>query len=243
MIEKNRLITIAVIAALVLTAGYLFMANQPTVSAQGSSSLQATPDKVLVYLAIESRNANQQQSQLDNTALADRVRAELSAAGLTEDQITFNGFSSYPEYDWTKGQKLIGYVTRQDITVQLTDFDEVSKTVNAGISGGAYIYSISLELSEEAQTNYKTQALEAASKDAREKAAAQARGLGKSLGGLVSVGTQDFSYYPMPYYSKVSEGAASAMDVDEARSAALSITPRPVDVNAYVSVTYRLRPF
>lgn len=243
MMEKNKILTIAIIVAIVLVVGYLMLGSQAQVSAQGVSTLKGTPDQVLVYFVIETHNVSQQESQLQNTRISDQLSAQLEASGISEDHVKFSGFSSYPEYDWRTGsQKLLGYVTRQDVVVELGEFSEAADVVRAGIEGGAYVSTISLELSQEAQNSYKVQALEEASKDARSKAEAQARGLGKRLGRLVSVSSQDFSYYPVPYYTKVSEGY-SASDAGAAQDAARSIAPQDVDVSATVGVTYKLSRF
>ena len=242
--EKNKLVTIGVIVALVLVGAYLLMGNQPTVRAQGESTIEVIPDKVSVYLVIETRNESQSVSQLENTRIAERVREQLSFRGVAAENIQFSGFSSYPEYDYTNGRSVpIGFVTRQDVIVEVSDFAHVSDVVTAGIAGGAYVSTISLELSQDAQSRYKIQAIEAASIDARAKAEAQARGLGKRLGGLVAVESQDFNYYPMPYYARGGEGVASTAELDEAKAAAASIAPREVDVSAHVIVTYRLQAF
>lgn len=239
---NNKLVIGIVALCLIIAGGYLYVTSQPTVASQGYATVEAVPDKVSVYFVLESHNASQQASQEHTILLRNDLVRALVAKGFSEEEIQFSGFSSYPEYDWSSGQqKLLGYVTREDVTLSIDSFDRVSNAVSAGISAGAYVSSINLELSTEKQNEYKIQALEDASKDARTKAAAQAAGLGRSLGGLVSVQSQDYQYYPAPYYQRADFSVGS--DVKEeaaAQDAALSVSPRPLDVTASVQVVYRL---
>ncbi|MEK6899258.1 MAG: SIMPL domain-containing protein [Nanoarchaeota archaeon] len=239
--ERNKLITIGVIVALVLVVAFLFAGDQPSVSAQGSSTIEAKPDRIKIYFVVETHNVSQGQSQLENTRITDNL---VSALSIASENIKFSGFSSYPEYDYSNGNsRQIGFVTRQDVIVELDNFDEVSDIVERGIGAGAYVSTISLELSQEAQNENKIIALEQASKDARAKAEAQARGLGKKLGKLVSVSSQEFNYYPMPYYARAGDGALTSGEIADVKVAASSITPRDVEVSAQVSVVYSLKSF
>ena len=96
---------------------------------------------------------------------------------------------------------------------------------------------INFELSPQKQSEYKTQALEQASADAKSKASATAAGLGKKLGRLVSVESQDFNYGPVVYYAKAESSSGAA----DAREAALQINPTDLNVYANVGVTYTIR--
>lgn len=242
--ERNKLITIGVVIALVLVVAFLFTGEQPSVSAQGSSTIEAKPDRIKIYFVVETHNISQGESQLENTRIVERLHQYLVPADGSDEFFKFGSFSSYPEYDYSNGNsRQIGYVTRQDIIIELEDFDETFGFVEKGINAGAYVSTISLELSQEAQNENKIIALEQASKDARAKAEAQARGLGKKLGKLVSVSSQEFNYYPMPYYVRAGEGALTTGEIADVKVAASSISPRDVEVSAQVSVIYRLKSF
>lgn len=241
---NSKLVFGLVVLGILAIGGYLYTSSQPEVSADGIASIKVVPNQVSVYFVVETHNISQQNSQLENNRIRDSLTRKLIEAGFGEEQLVFSGFSSYPEYDWSNGnQRLIGYVTRQDLGLKLTNFSEVSTAVNAGISGGAYVSTISFELSQDAQNTNKIEALELASKDARSKAEAQARGLGRSLGRLVAVQSSEFNYYPVPYYARGGEGIATSAELDQAKDAAASIAPRELEVSAQVRVTYKLSLF
>ncbi|MBI3334114.1 SIMPL domain-containing protein [Candidatus Pacearchaeota archaeon] len=211
----------------------------PVVSAQGFSSLDAEPDEVSIYLSIEARGASAQEAQALHADISDEVITNLVKLGLERSQIQQAYFTMYPEYEYSgRVQELKGYVASEQLAVETSDFSLVAGIVDASVDAGALIHSINFELSDEKQSEYKQQALEAAGKDAQAKAVATAAGVGKEVGPLVSVSTQEF-YYPGPiaYYDKAvsSEGGISVQE------AAQRIEPRDIEVTASLTVTYRLR--
>ena len=64
--------------------------------------------------------------------------------------------------------------------------------------------------------------------------------LGKKVGDVVSISTSDFNYYPWQMYQ-----SSGAMDLAssnmEAKRIATSITPSDQDINAQVTVVFRLK--
>ncbi|MGV8142635.1 MAG: SIMPL domain-containing protein [Candidatus Pacearchaeota archaeon] len=220
-------------------AGYFLIGEGPTVSAQGISSLEVTPDIVSIYLTIEARDkTSASAAQSAHKILSDDLADALRSLGIAESEIKTSYYNVGPEYDWTQdGQKLKGYLVTQQVVVELKDFSRVVDVVDAAVNSGVLVSGINFELSPEKQSEYKTQALEQASADAKNKASATAAGLGKKLGKLVSVESQDFNYGPVVYYAK----GDSFSGVAEARDAALQITPTDLNVYANVGVTYTIR--
>jgi len=227
---------------IVLVIAYFINSTQgaPVITAQGQASLKAQPDLVSVYVLIESRNTTAELAQASNSALAKVVTNRLEAVGYTNDSLQLASYNVYPDYDWSDGkQTMKGYVVSQQLVVYVKDFSQVSKIVNEVVGAGALVSSINFELSSAKQNDYKTQLLAEASSDARVKAQAIAEGLGKKLGALVAVETQD-AYYPGPvaYYSRATGSGSAESSV--AKDAASKLAPQNIDMNAMVSVRYRL---
>ena len=224
--------------------GYFFIGdNPPTVSAQGTSSLDVTPDIVAVYLTIEARDKNSASSaQSAHKILSDDLADALRSMGIAESEIKTSYYNVGPEYDWTQnGQKLKGYLATQQVVVELKDFGLVVDVIDASVNSGVLISGINFELSPAKQSEYKTLALEQASADAKSKAQATASGLGKKLGKLVSVESQEFNYGgPMVLYadSKAEDGLSGNAGAVEA---ALQINPTDLNVYANVGVTYTIK--
>lgn len=240
-LKKGMIIGI-VILVIVIAAVLIAYNVGPNVSAQGTSTLKVQPDEVSVYVSIEARNASAQDAESENSKISEGVVSALKGIGLNESEIKFGSYSIYPEYDYSGGkQKLIDYVASQQIVVKTGRFDKISGVIDESVASGALVSSINFELSDAKQSDYKTQALEAAGKDAQAKAEATAKGLGKSLGRLVSVSAQNFNYNPWNYYSRA--GGVMAADnaaAEKAASSIVSLTPQDMEVSATIDVEYKL---
>lgn len=238
MNQSLRIVIGLGIVLMLFVGGYFLTGDSPTVSAQGTSTLKATPDIVSVYLTIETRSKDSASSaQSKHKMLSDSLVDALNSLGVAESEIKTSYYNVGPEYDWTQnGQKLKGYLATQQVIIELKDFAKVVDVVDAAVNAGVLISGINFELSPAKQSEYKTQALEQASADAKDKASATAAGLGKKLGKLVSVESQDFNYGPFVAYAKAeSHGASDAVE------AALQISPTDLSVYANVGVTYKIR--
>ncbi len=241
----NTKYTIGALALGVLIVVGLIFANGSgaMVSAVGESTIKAQPDKVSVYLTAEGRGKTAGEAKDAHDKIVDDLTISLLKMGFSKDEIKTQSYNIYPEYDWSAGtQKEKGFVASEQIIVETSDFGKTSDIVDAGIDSGALVSYINFELSTEKQSEYKTQALEEAGKDAKKKAEATASGLGKSLGGLVSVETQDYNYGPYVYYDKA-VASSTGSGVAEARSAALNLAPQDIEVRATIRVEYKLRSF
>lgn len=228
-----------VIVAILLLGGYLFMTTDslPTVSAVGEATLRAQPDEVVVYVQIEGRENTAQKAQTTMRATSLAVVSALRTLGLEERQIQQESEQVYPDYSWENGkQTLRGYIATQSVRVRTETVSDVARIVDSIVGKGGLVQGINFELSDEHAASLKTQALTAAGNDAERKARALAAGVGKELGSLVSVQNQDFQGGPIVYYARA-EGA----DSKDAQLAAASLTPRDLEVQASVAVTYRVR--
>lgn len=239
---KYKYITSIVIILIVLIAGYMWMQSQPVVSATGQATLKVQPDTVKIYIGIDSRNSSASAAQDSNQAVYSLLEARLIALGLDKKSIQTSSYNVYPEYDWASGvQKQKGYVASRQIVIESKDFTVVGKIVDAAVEAGASTSGINFELSLAKQNEYKVQVLKEAGQDAKVKAGAIAAGVGKNLGGLAGVASQDFNYYPYPLYAKA--GASMAEDNAAAQRVALNIQPTDLDVTATITAQYRLSPF
>ncbi len=235
---NNKLIAVIAILAILVAGVYFIYNSGPTVSAQGTSSIEAKPDKVAVYINIETKEKTLQEAQKKNSEIREKVTEDLLSLGIDEDDIQYVNYNSYPWIEWSNGKSNEkGFVVYQQIVVKSDSFREVGKIVDTGVNAGAMISSIQFELSEAKQNEYKTEALELASKNAREKAASIAEGQGKKLGRLVSLKSDEFNYIPFRYY----EASGATADSAEVKRAVANIEPQDLTVTASVQVEYKLR--
>lgn len=242
--NKMNKIWIAV-GILVLVVGYfLVYSNEASVSATGTSVIKAQPDLVSVNINVETRGESAQIAQEKNKEISDKLLLGLIKSGYNSDELKFVNYNIYPEYDWKNGvQKFKGYVVSQQLIVKTENVKKVPEIVDIGINSGALVSYINFELSEEKQSEYKKKALEKAGMDAKEKAEATASGVGKRLGRLVSVQSEDFYYGPLNLYDKTLAEASGRDLIQEARNTALNISPQDIEVRATIIVQYKISNF
>ena len=231
MEQKYIVISVLVIAVLIVTAFIYFDRTSATVSAQGYSEIQVQPDKVSVYFQIQSIEDSADTARDNIAKISENVLSALRLAGI--EDIETQQYSIYPNYNYREGREITGYTATQTIKVSTSAYDLAGKIVDLGVNNGALVNYINFELSEEKQAEYKSQTLEQASADAKNKAEATATGLGKKLGKVVSITSSDYNYYPYMYWES---GIASA----DAKQAVTNIQPRTLDIRANVQVIFKI---
>ncbi len=178
------------------TPGGTVPGERNTISATGTAETKVMPDEASVYLSIETLKDTADASKNENSLISDRVMSSLNEIGIRDKEIETLNYNIYPEYDWSNNQqKLKGYKATNSLKIKTKDFDLLGKIIDAGVNAGANrVESIQFELSTEREASAKKDALESASRDAKEKAEAIASGLNIRLGKIVSVSAQDYYY-------------------------------------------------
>jgi len=240
---ENRNVAIILGVAVVAVVVYLASSSGAVVSARGESVLEVQPDEFLVSISMEGKGATAQVAKEKLDVVVEETMMALIDAGIDEKQIELVNLNVYQDYDWSSGRRVSkGFVASQQINVRGKDFDSITVVVDAAIDSGALVSYINFELSQERENEYKRTALEAAGEDARRKADAIASGVGKKVGRLVSVQSEEFNYGPYRYYDfAVAEGSAASSDAVE--EAVVNINPSDLEVRATIVAQYRLRGF
>ena len=221
----------------------VFLSLRPgtTVNANGVAEIKATPDIISVYLDVETNGSNATDAKDKNAEIVDAVTNALINKGIDKSNITTDNFNINPEYNWSDGGngEIIGYQADYTIEVQLSadNINKAGDVIDAGVDNGALVSSINFELSQAKQNEYKAQALQQATQDAKIKAESIAAGLGKKVGAVVSVQDTGFDYNPWPIYSNSMMVAGAS----EAKSAIqTSINPGQQTIDAQVTVVFKL---
>ena len=244
--EKAVKITliISVVVLLIVFGGItyvksIFAPTSNTVSATGESKINVMPDVTRVYFFVETKEKSAEIAKNSNNIIYNRITSALLTAGTDEKDITTEQFSVNENFEWNgTANNRIGFIAQHYAKVNLKDIDEAGKVIDAIVDNSGRINYINFELSQEKQNSYKTDALKLASEDARRKAGAIANGLGKNLGSLVSVQTDEFNYNPWPIYASRDSGIIEKAAVKEAVS---DINPSEKEVTARVVVVYRIK--
>ncbi len=236
-IIAGSVILIALLALLVIYPAV--SVSQNTMTVQGTSTVKVLPDRVSVYFNIQTKGSTSSEANSANSEVYNKLQNSLVALGFNESQIGTQSYNIYPNYDYSSStRKQNGYIATRSVKITLSanDTSKLASIIDSGVNAGAGISSIDFELSTALQNQYKAQAIEAASKDAKAKADAVAAGFGKATGRLVSVSVDNYNYYPWPLYS----GSGTVAEASTAKAATANIVPTEQDVTATVSAIYKL---
>jgi len=242
MISK-RIYYLSAIAIVALVLIGVFAAARPiTVQTPGSNStktlqvngvgtISATPDEVLLYLAVETQSATATQATQDNAGTMSQVFLALVNAGISKVSISTVSYSLTPTYDnkpdQTTSSKIIGYIARNSIQVTLTNVSRVGMVLDTAVAAGANeVGGITFTFTSQTYAALQKQALQLAIQDASGQAQSMATALGVHVVGPISV-TTGYSYQPSI------ERMATA-------NAQTPIQPGTLQIAANVQITYEI---
>ena len=246
MVFGKLSVFLVLVIALIAIGAYVYVnvngnvpSSDKTISVQGNSEITSKPDLVSLYVIIETINMSAQVSQSENAEISENVMDALKALRIKDSDIETLSYNTNPEYDWrSSGSTFKGYKTTNNIKISLDDSNTVGAVIDAVAKEGALISTVQFELNKEHENELKAQALEEASRDAKTKAEAIAKGSGGRLGSLVSISTNDYRY--MPYMAYAAEAGIGG-DATVAKEAATQISERELTVYANVQATYKIR--
>lgn len=201
------------------------------VTAQGT--VQRTPDRAVVGLAVETLAPTAAEATAANAAAMDRVLAALARLGVPEARIRTTRIELRPQHERRRDgvpPAIVSYQAMNQVMVQLDDMERVGAVVDAAVQAGANrVTGITFQLRDPEAARHE--ALRLAVQRAGAEAAVLADALGEVLGPPVAVTTGAVRSPPAPF-------RAMAMEADVA--AATPVQPGELDVQATVSITYRL---
>lgn len=241
-------ITAIIVGAIILLAiltilVFIPMLSSNTMTVEGDSTIKVMPDLVAVYFNIQTNGTTSSDANTANTAIYNQLKSSLESLGFTDSQIGTDSYNIYPNiiYGNTGQSTNQGFVATHVVKLEFStnNTNQLSSVIDAGTNAGAGISTINFELSQTLQNQYKAQALQEASQDAKTKADAVATGFGKSTGALVSVSVDNFNYSPWPIFAASGVAVPSVTNAG-AIAATMNLAPTSQDVTASVSATYRL---
>lgn len=135
--------------------------NKITVS--GVGEIKLIPDLAIVSVGVDSLNDSLGNAQKDNATSIQNIIAFLKDYGITEDNIKTKNFNVYQRYDYSNGEKFIGYQVSNYLDFKTKDVDNVGMIVSKLMENGANRFSgitFTLENYEEAYKLALNKALE-----------------------------------------------------------------------------------
>jgi uncharacterized protein len=220
-----------------------------TVSVTGTYTAKAEPTQATLIIGFENEAETASKAQQLNADEMGNVLVALRKAGLSDDDFETLNYNlwdrkSCPEvrhvsYDDGYGYDCENvYVASHTLEVTTDKVDMVGRYLDIALAAGAEnIHSVRFSVDEDAQNEMKKDALEKATRDARDKADALAAGMDMEVYRVVSITDSNSNYKPYPMmYAEMDEARAAVGGVH----ADTQIVASEVEVYATVYAEYEL---
>jgi uncharacterized protein YggE len=193
----------------------------------GSGTVTVRPDTAEIFVSTTATATTSTAALGAASRKMEKVQARLEQLGVTKDQMTTNGASTYQDYDSRRWRADLA------LSVKVPKVDEAGKLIaeaNAAGAAGVSGPSFSVDDTHAAYAAALRQAIE----DARAKAEAAAAQMGVKVGGIVSVDDQAGGIQPPVFGFEAQKAAA-----DSAGGVApVPVEPGTQDVVASVTVVF-----
>lgn len=166
------------------------------VAAHGEASV--TPDLAIVSFAVSGDGKELEPAREDVSRRSSAVLEVLRRLGVAERDVNAPDVGIHPQYDYRKGQRLIGYRVDRHMTAKVRDLDRLGEVLDGVVAGGANeVFGAWMSAADPSAAEHA--ALEAAVAAARAKAEVVARAAGAQLGRVARIEEDvDRGGMPMP---------------------------------------------
>lgn len=142
--------------------------NTKEITVFGSAVVNATPDVAVVNVGIENLNTNINVAVEENNGTMSKIIDYLKSIGIAEENIQTKNYSVYQRYNYSEGEKFLGYQVDNSLEFKTTDLQNLSSVLTkltdlgANRLGGITFTCSDLE-------NYYNKALKLALENAKSK--------------------------------------------------------------------------
>jgi uncharacterized protein YggE len=229
--------TVLLLSLLVLTVPATLLAQQtplpappPAIVVSGHAQLEADPDSATVRLGVIRQASSAQAAQEQANVAAKEILAAIGKLGVPAQKIQTSRLTLRPNY---RGEppRIASYSASNIISIELDDLSRVGPVIDAGFTAGANeLDGVRFRLKND--TAVRERALRDAVIEARRKAEVIAEALGVRLAGVLEVSESGVAI--------TERSAGPEFGVLAARAADTPVSPGQLDVNANVTVRYRI---
>ena len=185
-----------------------------SVVAQGEATL--APDMAVVSLTVSGTGKELAPTRDDVNQRASAVLARIRDLGVSSGDINAPDVAIHPEYDYRKGQRLIGYRVTRAVTARVRALDTLGDVLDGVVAAGANeLHGAQMTASDPSAAEHE--ALRAATAAARAKAEAIATASGVSLGSLARIEEEpEAGHVPMPRMRMAAMAEAGGVETEVA---------------------------
>ena len=218
-----------------------------SISVTGDGEVTAVPDIATVTFTVrESAKTVPEAQKLAETKISKGLK-NLESIGVEKKDVKTLSYTVNPKYETQQAgvctmyscppskTVVVGYEVAQSVSVKVRKVDQAGDVI--GLLGKENITEISgPDFTVDDMDRVKADARAEAIKKAQDKAEAEAKALGVSLGSIISFNEDNGGYYPVMYEAK-----AMSLGVGGAASDSVSLPQVENVIKARVTITYTLR--
>src|SRR5262245_7068859 len=212
--------------------------SPPVIVVSGTAQVFVAPDQATVRLGIVRQSANAQAAQEQANAVAQEILSAIVKAGVMTSLIQTMRLVLSPVYaprspDSRDAPRIVAYNATNTVSVRLENLSLVGPVIDAGLKAGAnQLEGVQFGLRNDLPS--RQQALKQAVEEARSKAMTMADALRVNLAEVLEASEGGVSIIA----DRVELLAARAMAV----AAETPVSPGQIQVNATVTIRYRIAP-
>lgn len=154
---------------------------RPLVQTRGEAKIPVVPDIAIVSFGVETTREDVADAERESSKRAAELARLFASSGVAEKDVQTSGISIYPVYGGGRRTQPNQYTVRQNLTVQIRDFDKLSHILREALDRGANSVS-QFTFDSSRRDELEDQARILALRDAKKKASAMAAELGVTLG-------------------------------------------------------------
>lgn len=210
--------------------------RDPVVTTSGQGRVEVIPDIAWLSFGVSARRPTVAAARDEVAGVVDALIRLARDTGLGDEDIATAAVSVRPEFDWdpqTRERRMLGYVVSRDIQLKLEDLARLGELTEKALALGVTDASPA-RFDTSRRAEIENEALAAAAKDARQRAAVLASALGARVGKPLRVSAAGGMPPPMPL------ARAEAMMAADAGGGAQTYEPGRIVVTANVSAEFEL---
>lgn len=227
--------------------GQVSLNNPSTLNVTGDAAVNVAPDRVRLFVGVESRDKNLLTAKADNDAAVRNVIEAVRALSVAPGDIQTDYIRVDMSYDGKLGTIVDYYRVTKDVQILLRDVQQFEEILSRVLLAGAnHIYDVEFSTSELRKHRDAARAL--AIKAAQEKASDLAAAAGLKVGKPLAVSS--YSYGGGASYGRLQRGGygqsqnviQNAGSGGDGIGADGTVALGKISVTASVSMTFQLQP-
>ena len=228
----KKLFTLFMVLVFMLTAGVVMAETKITVG--GTGDVRVSADTAVISLGVNARDKDVLKAQQKVNETIAAIRTALIGKGAKEENINTEMINIYALYDYQNDQEqLSAYNASSTLAIKVTDMESVGALIDAAFATGANtLNGISFSASDTEEA--KTEAMQKAVADAKQKAEILADASGLKITGIEVI-SEDGVY---SYENNIGNIYDRKMAVAEEADAGTVVQAAKLVISASVSMTF-----